>query len=441
VSSPNHASILRYFERADSFIEVRRLAEGVCIPGDRALDREGYERLVVRLCLGGVDAGMLDELEQLFPEEIEEVAHDLYELCVDVNPGLDIKRVGLDAGGLREEKAEPRTRAQPVDHDSFLAGLARRSHGLAERLGERVVGQASAVERITRSVRKAAAGLNHEDRPLASLLFTGRTGTGKTLLARTLAKELFGGESGSPATGMLRIDCSEFALPHEYAKLIGAPPGYVGHEGGGRLTEALRGGGPMVVLFDEIEKADGKLHDLLLQVLEEGALTDGRGETVRFDRTLVILTSNAGAREMVAAERRMGFEASAPLATRDLESITHEALGETFSPEFLGRLDEVVVFESLDLEGATEIARRELTELAARARRSGDRVVAFTPALARWVAERGFCADSGAREVRRVIQRSIEAPLAEALLDPRLPAGALVRGRVRDGQPCFQIEA
>jgi ATP-dependent Clp protease ATP-binding subunit ClpC len=298
------------------------------------------------------------------------------------------------------------------------------------------VGQDRALGCVARAVEKASAGLAESGRPLGSFLFVGRTGTGKTELARSLGRELFGDEH---SRGIVRIDCSEFALAHEYSKLIGAPPGYVGHEDGGQLTESVLKNPETVVLFDEIEKAHPRMHNLLLAILDDGVLTDSKGRHVSFERTLVLMTSNAGASDMMAARRAVGFERSTLLGEDRLRDIALEALERQFSPEFLGRLDETVVFSELDLKSAQAIAQRQLTELAARARRTCLRV-AFTPAVARWVAQRGFSPEYGARELRRVIQREIEAPLSQLLIAGEVEPGRLLRARVQGDRPVFDFE-
>jgi ATP-dependent Clp protease ATP-binding subunit ClpC len=313
--------------------------------------------------------------------------------------------------------------------------LARRSSGLERRLCEVVVGQEAAVAAVARAVERATAGLSSPHRPLASFLFLGRTGTGKTALAKALARELLGGGERS----IVRVDCGEYSLPHEHARLIGSPPGYVGHESGGHVTQALLEEPCRIVLFDEVEKAHPRLHDVLLSILDEGTLTDGVGRRVPFDRSIVVMTSIAGASEMGAAARRVGFGRELALGPDRLRSIALEALARRFSPELLGRVDETIVFRELDLEDAQRIARRQLSEVALRARRAGARV-AFPPQVAAWVARRGFSFEHGARGIAGAVRRLVESPLATLLLERPGPRSGIARARLDEDRLVFEIE-
>ncbi len=333
----------------------------------------------------------------------------------------------LDA--LRASPSRALSRTPREDFAEFEQRLRRKARGVARRLARTIVGQDRAVAAVARAVERAASGLAAPGRPLANLLFLGRTGTGKTALAEALARELFGDGPRS----LLRIDCGDYSLPHEHARLIGSPPGFVGHEEGGLLARAMLDDPARVILFDEVEKAHPRLHGVLLSILDEGALTDGCGVRVSFERSIVILTSNAGAFEMSQACRAVGFERAPVLGTQRLHAIALEALERRFSPELLGRLDETIVFEELDLEHAVRIARSGLRDLALRSRRAGQRV-AFPVEVARWIAERGFLPEHGARGIARAIRREIEAPLSGLLLDrssDRAATGAhLARARI-----------
>ena len=271
-----------------------------------------------------------------------------------------------------------------------------------------MLGQPEAVASVVRALRRAAAGLSSPRGPLGTLLFVGPTGTGKTELARALAEEL-----GGPRR-LVRVDCSEFGGKHETSKLLGAPPGYVGHEHGSQLARRLAGEAETVVLFDEVEKAHPHLHELLLQVLDEGQLTDGRGVRLDFRRSFVILTSNAGTRALAAAKERLGFARGA-VPEDERHALVRHALGAAFAPEFLARLDEIVLFRELSARELGAVAEQALLALALRVRARQKRVC-FSSAVARWASTRALERDCGARSVLHCIRREIEAPLAEALL-------------------------
>ncbi len=433
-------SVYRYFDLADSFVQILVPdADALRVVGRPGLDRASYRRLVIETCCPDFRGDIAETLEMLFPEDPLMVEDLLYELCVDVNPGLDIHEVRLTGDGEFETEPAPHGAGADDGLEAALERLRRRARGLEARLGRSVVGQEQAVRSVARAVSKAAVGLSEESRPLSSFLLVGRTGTGKTELARVLARELFGSDTPGAPRKLVRVDCGEFAMAHEYSKLIGSPPGYVGHEDGGQLTDAVAKNPDCVVLFDEIEKAHPRLHNLLLGVLEEGALTDGKGRRVDFSRSLVLLTSNVGAEEVRAASKAVGFGDTSDIGRRTLASITSDALEQRFSPEFLGRIDETILFEELEHTSAVKIAKQKLFDLAQRARSRG-LMVSFSDGVARWVARRGFSASYGARELKRVVQREIEPELSALMLEGRVRRTALLRVRVRRGELDYFVD-
>lgn len=435
MSQLQSSSVHRYFALADSFVEVRQFdPDATVLEAPRGMDREGYSRFVIQTCMPQFAVELVDQLESLFPED-PRVAEDLlYGICIEVNPALEINSVNLRTANVDPRK-KTRTKKSKEDPLRHLGRLAR---DLERQLKARVHGQDPAIDTLCKAVNKAAAGLAAPNQPLASFLFVGRTGTGKTELCRRLAKALQQ-DDGDQQDNLIRVDCSEYALAHEYSKLIGSPPGYIGHEDGGQLTRALAERPTAVLLFDEVEKAHPRMHNLLLQILEEGCLTDGRGQRIDLSQNFVLLTSNAGAEDIRSASQSMGFHTEPSLDNGALTEITAAALDRVFSPEFLGRLDEILLFTDLDAGAARRIAQDQLTDLAIRARRRGTRV-AFTPAVARFVVERGFSPQLGARELRNVIRREVEPALAELLLSQERPSDGLVRARVRSGELSFEWE-
>lgn len=280
---------------------------------------------------------------------------------------------------------------------------------LEEVLAARVIGQKEGITALSNAIRRSRSGLSDEKRPIGSFLFLGPTGVGKTELAKTLASYLFDTEKS-----LLRLDMSEFMERHSVARLIGAPPGYVGYEEGGYLTEAIRRRPYSVVLFDEIEKAHGDVFNLLLQILDEGRLTDGKGRTVDFRHSVIILTSNLGSQEIYNHQGDL----------EELRPYLMQVLQGHFRPEFLNRLDDIIIFHRLDKEQIAAIVRLQLAILAERLR-ARDITLSFTDALVDFVCEEGFDPQFGARPIKRVIQREIEDALAKAILSGELESGQL----------------
>ncbi len=301
-----------------------------------------------------------------------------------------------------EQIAEVVERWTGIPTTKMLEGEKEKLLRMEEELGRRVVGQRQAVEAVSKAVRRARAGLNDEGRPLGSFLFLGPTGVGKTELTKALAEYLFDDESS-----MVRIDMSEFMEKHAVARLIGAPPGYVGYDEGGVLTEAVRRKPYQVVLFDEVEKAHPDVFNVLLQVLDDGILTDGQGRTVDFKQTLIVLTSNLGSQALSL----LPDGADASDAKRDVM----DAVRAHFRPEFLNRLDETIIFDRLgraDMSGIVDIQLRRLEK-----RLAGRKITLSLDADAKaWLADEGYDPVYGARPLKRVVQRQLQDPLAEMLL-------------------------
>jgi ATP-dependent Clp protease ATP-binding subunit ClpB len=320
----------------------------------------------------------------------------------------------LVAEAVRPEQiAEVVERWTGIPTTKMLEGEKEKLLKMEEELGRRVVGQAAAVGAVSRAVRRSRAGLSDENRPLGSFLFLGPTGVGKTELTKTLAAYLFDDDSA-----MVRIDMSEFMEKHSVSRLIGAPPGYVGYDEGGVLTEAVRRRPYQVVLFDEVEKAHPDVFNVLLQVLDDGRLTDGQGRTVDFKQTLIILTSNLGARAL--SELPEGMD------TAHAKAEVMEAVRQHFRPEFLNRLDEQIIFDRLnraDMSGIVEIQLHRLE-----ARLSARKIILDLDATAKaWLADEGYDPVFGARPLKRVIQRQLQDPLAEMLLAGEVLDGSVIQ--------------
>lgn len=311
--------------------------------------------------------------------------------------------------------------------NKLTEGEAARLLQLEEVLKERVIGQDEAVSAVSRAIRRAYAGLKDPRRPIGSFVFLGPTGVGKTELCKALAQAMFGDESA-----MIRLDMSEYMEKHTVSRLIGAPPGYVGYEEGGQLTEKVHRKPYSVVLLDEIEKAHPDVFNMLLQILEDGRLTDGKGKTISFSNTVLIMTSNVGAGEL-AFKKNLGFASEKP--QEDYESMSRqmrEELRKIFRPELLNRIDETIVFRSLTPENIQRIAELMLSEVA---KRLYEREVplTYTKAVAAELAKTGFDPQYGARPLRRAIQRTVEDRLSEELLAGRIRLGTPVELDFQNG--------
>ncbi len=317
----------------------------------------------------------------------------------------------------REHVAAVLSQWTGIPVESITKGEARRLLELEEELQRRVVGQEEAVRAVCAAIRRGRVGLKEPGRPVGAFLFLGPTGVGKTELCRALAAALFGSEDA-----LIRFDMSEYMEKHTVSRLIGAPPGYVGHEDGGQLTERVRRRPWSVVLFDEIEKAHGELQNILLQVMDDGVLTDSQGRRADFRNTVIVMTSNVGARRMMGHAPPMGF-AGGSREGRQREQVLSE-LRERFRPEFLNRLDEVVLFHRLEGSDLERIAGRLLTGLQGRLGALGVGLKAEGRALALLAQPQGELErEQGARPIRRAVRRQVEEPAAQMLLSRRLKEG------------------
>ncbi len=318
-----------------------------------------------------------------------------------------------------EEIAEVLSKATGIPVSKMMEGEKEKLLRMEEELHKRVIGQEEAVDAVANAIRRSRAGLSDPNRPIGSFLFLGPTGVGKTELCKTLAKFLFDSEDA-----MVRIDMSEFMEKHSVSRLVGAPPGYVGYEEGGYLTEAVRRRPYSVILLDEVEKAHADVFNILLQVLDDGRLTDGQGRTVDFRNTVVIMTSNLGS-DLIQGSKDENYS--------EMKALVMSVVGQHFRPEFINRIDETVVFHPLGKENIRAIASIQLERLAKRMETRGYELV-FTDALLDFIAEVGYDPIYGARPLKRAIQQEIENSLAQQVLSGQLLPGKVVTVDYTDGK-------
>ena len=380
--------------------QIRERIEALKTEQQRA-EREGDLERVAR-----IRHGDLPKLERQLTQETQSLAQ--------LQADLKILKEEVDA----EDIAEVVARWSGVPVQRLLESELEKLLHMEERLRERVVGQEAAVRAVSDAVRRARAGLQDPNRPIGSFLFLGPIGVGKTELARALAQFLFDDERA-----MIRIDMSEYMEKHAVARLIGSPPGYVGYEEGGQLTEAVRRRPYAVVLLDEIEKAHADVSQVLLQILEDGRLTDGQGRTVDFKNALIVMTSNIGSDLILEAGGAGGEGMRARLLG---------ALRGHFRPELLNRIDEVLIFEPLSSDALRQIVALELSKLTRRLRER-DLTLTADPDVLDLLAREGYDPVYGARPLRRLIERRIQNPMAKRMLSGEFPPGTTVRVRVSEG--------
>lgn len=290
------------------------------------------------------------------------------------------------------------------------------------RLQSRIIGQDDAIEKVVRAIQRNRAGLKDPNRPIGTFLFFGPTGVGKTQLAKCLAEYLFDSQEN-----MVRIDMSEYMEKFTVSRLVGAPPGYVGYEEGGQLSERVRRKPYCVVLLDEIEKAHPDIFNILLQVLDEGHLTDSNGRVVSFRNTIVIMTSNVGSRELDEYGSGVGFATSGKSVSKNRQSVLEKAIRKSFPPEFINRVDERIFFNALTKEDIEKIIDIELKDLRSRAEEAGYKLV-VTPSAKRFIADAGFDPAFGARPLKRAVMKYVEDPVSEFIISDRILQGRRKKG-------------
>jgi ATP-dependent Clp protease ATP-binding subunit ClpC len=429
-------------ELSDRYLTDRRLP-------DKAIDLidQAGARVRLRARTKGTDVRAMErEVEQLVRDKDQAVADEQYEQAMRLRDRItELKqRISEQAGDGQADEgqnlvvgqeaiAEVVSRQTGIPVASLTQEEKDRLLGLEEHLHERVVGQEEAVRVVSDAVLRSRAGLSSANRPIGSFLFLGPTGVGKTELARALAESLFGSEDR-----MVRLDMSEYQERHTVSRLVGAPPGYVGHEEAGQLTEVVRRHPYSLLLLDEVEKAHPDVFNILLQVLDDGRLTDSQGRTVDFTNTVVVMTSNLGSDVINRRGATLGFGPGG--AEADEEARREQVLRplrEHFRPEFLNRIDEIVVFRQLSGEQLRQITSLLLDQTRRMVSAQGI-TVDFTDAAVDWLAERGYQPEYGARPLRRTIQREVDNELSRLLLDGRVAQGGRVTVDVEDGHLIFE---
>ncbi|WP_167955281.1 ATP-dependent Clp protease ATP-binding subunit [Anaerosporobacter faecicola] len=390
-----------------------------------------------------------EENECLEIEKEEAIKSEAYEKAGEIKR-RQTKNVELLAQ-LREQQEQAKKDCEMVVSPAEVADIisgwtkipvskleeeeSKRLRNLENILHERVIGQEEAVAAVSKAIRRGRVGLKDPNRPIGSFLFLGPTGVGKTELSKALSEAMFGNENS-----MIRVDMSEYMEKHSVSKLIGSPPGYVGYDEGGQLSEKVRQNPYSVILFDEVEKAHPDVFNILLQVLDDGHITDAQGRKVSFKNTIIIMTSNAGASRIISP-KQLGFATKVDEKEnyKKMKDGVMEEVKRLFKPEFINRIDEIIVFHSLTKENIKDIVRIMLQNIAKRTKRQLEMELEFTEATIAFVADAGFDKNYGARPLRRSIQNNIEDKLAEEILDQHVKAGDHVVIDIEDKNVVFRV--
>lgn len=429
IDSLDYKVVQKWWKRINEYVNIRTYSskDVDIILGKRSFyNSRSFETFIVSLCIEGFERlfNMLEELGVTQRVAGPKIIHELYGLCQSCNEFLtfenaqefsDVEMEGdlpykavLTGSTRRGLKQAKKRKFKDVPKESIL--------NLDSNMKLFLIGQDEAVDTIADAIQRASVGLKDPEKPLGSFLFAGRTGVGKTFASKVLANELIKNDKDN----LITIDCSEYTADHEYSKLIGAPAGYIGHEHGGMLTNAVNKNPFSIVVFDEIEKASFKVHQLLLQILEEGRLTDGKGKAASFKDTLIIMTSNVGVKEVELVQKTIGFGDAAKLTEKKKNIALTEALKKKFKPEFLNRIDAIVNFRNLSKKDYMCIIHNELHRLNENLKTNDsdfkELELKFDKKIKEYIYKRGVNEAYGARPLKRCIEKEISTPLARRLL-------------------------
>lgn len=429
----------KFWRRLGEYIDIKCFEPGseLVILGQKNFERAAsFKQYIVTVCIVEVEDLFVHLDSSGLPNRIpsHKLIHELYEICVSVNPflsyevyrdtlsdeeleNLDNDQMNPFDGVQRASRNEPGPLASKMQKKTKLFKDVKRETllSLDKSIKKKVIGQNEPIEQLVDAIQRASVGLKDPEQPIGTFIFTGATGIGKTYTAKILAEELTGNRNS-----LITIDCSEYSADHEYAKLIGAPSGYIGHENGGYLTNALTKNPFSVVLFDEIEKASDRVHQLMLQIMEEARLTDGKGNTVSFKDAVIIMTSNLGVKETQQITKTIGFGDVAMLDKEKQQKAIKESLKKKFKPEFLNRITTMINFGNLNKRDYKRIIKLELEKLKVNLKLNRTQYsklnVTFDKSLYEYIYKVGIDENYGARPLKRAIEQHVSTPLARKLL-------------------------
>jgi ATP-dependent Clp protease ATP-binding subunit ClpC len=430
VKKVKHSHERKWWDRLTMYLIVRKFDKNVI---DKVLslgnynDEDSYRSFIVTSFVKDIEAvfALIDRFGLLMKFTPQQMLDEMYLLCLAANPGIAYDKIGKKTNTA--SSSEKRV-TQNTDYKALKDISPEKMLGLENELSESVVGQHDAITTIVKAIKRSKIGIKEPACPIGSFLLTGRTGVGKTLLAKVLADSLFKKEADG---GFIRIDCSEYSSDHEYAKLIGAPAGYVRSDEGGILTNAILKKPFSVVLFDEVEKASEKVHQLLLQVMDEGILTDNHGEVVSFKDTLILMTSNIGAKDVQAIKGTIGFGDVTKVTDKRKNIVIGKAVKSTFKPEFLNRLTETVYFNNIDRSTCSKIVDLELNKIN-KYLNNKKIYVHFSKSVKKLILDEGYSDIYGAREIKRTVEKIVSDSLADYLIINEIESDIIFDTKVKN---------
>jgi DNA polymerase III delta prime subunit len=447
-----------WWERLKMYIIIKKYKKEDCakiLTSRLFYDRQAFEAFIVTVCVQNFEElfKIIDAygLSQRVPPPM--LMHELYEICKKVNTTLLYENAQSNGPDVDDDEhiydSDPEGPFGEGRYAHASAGKSKRDKKkkkrfkdvprealliLGDSIKEFIVGQDPAVDVLVEAIQRGSVGLRDPEQPIGSFIFAGSTGIGKTETTKVLNDVLI-----KEREGLIKIDCSEYQSDHEYAKLIGAPAGYIGHDEGGVLTNAIRKNPFAIVVFDEVEKASTKVHDLMLQIMDEGRLTDGKGKTASFKDAIIIMTSNVGVKTIKAVEDTIGFGDVAVLTEDKRKKAFNEALKKKFKPEFLNRVDEIVYFMPLKRKDYLKIVDLELNKVLNQLKKNSKITVVYNTKVRNKIYKEGTDEKYGARPLKRCIKRIFSNPLAQQVLHGDILDGDYVKASVESKEIVFQV--
>lgn len=430
VKKIKHVYVKKWWDRLIMYVIIRKFEpdslKKIVLMGNYE-DEPSYKSFIITSLIKDIESvfGLIDRFGLLTKFTPQQMVDELYKLCIEVNPEADYKKLNKKTNTASSSSKRV---VQKTEYKALKDISSEKLLNLESELNKLVIGQHGAINDIVRALKRSKIGIKDPACPIGSFLLAGKTGVGKTLLAKILSDELFKKEAEG---GFTRIDCSEYSSDHEYSKLIGSPAGYVRSDEGGILTNAVLENPFSVVLFDEVEKASEKVHQLMLQIMDEGRLTDNHGEVVSFKDTLILMTSNIGATEVQGIGKTIGFGEVNKVTSKRKNTVIEKAIKDMFKPEFLNRLTGTVYFNDMDKKACSKIIELELDKLN-NYLKDKHIFINFSQAVKRLILKEGYSETYGAREIKRTVENIVSDSLADYIIKSCIEKDTVISTKVKN---------